>query len=73
MIMDGQLLEIVVASLEFAKLFLMSCIWAVIELSFICKTLFPKQNLSNVKHHLLTKVLELARLLAIFWSYKIID
>jgi hypothetical protein len=62
MIVDGQLVEIIVASLEFAKLFFMTCN-LVIELSLICKTLFPKQNLSNAKHKLLAKVSKLATLL----------
>jgi hypothetical protein len=73
MVMDRQLVEIVVVSLESTKLFFMNCNWAVIELSLICKTLFLKQNLSNVKHKLLAKVSKLTKLLTISWSCKIID
>ncbi len=73
MIVDMQLVEIVITSLESSKLFFMSCSWAIIELSLICKTLFPKQNLSNAKYKLLAKVSELAKLLNISWNCKIID
>jgi hypothetical protein len=73
MIIDGQLVEIVVASLEFAKLFFMNYSWAVIELNSVCKILFLKQNLSNAKHKLLAKILEFAKLLVISWNCIIID
>jgi hypothetical protein len=68
-----QLVEIVVASLEFAKLLFMNCSWVVIELSSVYKTLFPKQNLSNVRHKLLMKVLKFAKLLTVSYNYRIID
>ncbi len=73
MITNGQLLELVVASLEFAKLLFMFYNWAIIELSSICKSLFPKQNLSNVRHKLLAKVSKLAKLLVVSWNSIIVD
>jgi hypothetical protein len=73
MITNGQLAEIVTTSVKSTKLLFMSYSWAVIELSLVCKTLFPKQNLSNAKHKLLAKVSELAKLLVISWSCKIVN
>jgi hypothetical protein len=73
MIADGQLVELVVASLKFAKLFFMLYNWVVIELSSACKSSLFKQNLSNAKHKSLAKVLELAKLLVVSWSYTIVD
>lgn len=68
-----QLVEIVVASLEFTKLLFMNCSWVVIEFNSIYKTLFPKQNLSNVRHKLLTKILKFAKLITISYSCRIVD
>jgi len=73
MITNGQLVEIVTTSVKSTKLLFMRYSWAVIELSLVCKTLFPKQNLSNAKHKLLAKVSELAKLLAVFRSCRIVN